>query len=1125
MAFDAVSARPRVAAHSIHDFKTLVAFLSEELGWPIDVSNPDSAAFDYEPSELGLDKVHKVKVREIRQLRPFLQGQPWGIFYLDFEPKRLPMVVLRRILGALVPKKRQSAAPAQRAVWACGDLLFVSILGESDRRTVSFAHFQDVPDGPPQLQSFSWDDRETHLFYLETENLDRLRWPRNTNDSAAWRDSWSRAFTAKHLQTIRSSKELSLELANVAKRTRALIREIYRYESKGGPLHTIHAAFGAVLIHDLDVDRFADMVAQTISYGLFSARATGQALLGVDHLESMIPNTNPFLQALFKEFAHLGGHRASRIDFDELGVRELVDLLNAADIDVILRDFGRQTGGGVEDPVVHFYESFLRNYDPEEKVERGVFYTPKPVVDFIVRSVDALLVDELECPAGLADNATMRWRERRHPRVTILDPAVGTGTFLVSAMEVVSQRTRSASQSDKGARSFVAIDDHFLKRTYGFELMMAPYTVAHMKLGLKLKELGYDFRSNERLRVFLTNTLEEAIDIPMRLFAPFLAAESEQAGEVKTNVPVTVVLGNPPYSGISANRGEWISGLLRGRLPDGTKVPSYYEVDGQPLGEKKLWLQDDYVKFMRYGQWLVERTGSGILAFITNHSYIDNPTFRGMRQQLMRAFSDIYVLDLHGNMQTREVAPDGSADENVFEIRQGVAIGLFIKRRGAPGATTVKHADLWGTRQSKYDFLRKASVGSVSWQSITPARPYYLFRPDDSEMRSEYESSGPRLTELMPVSVSGVVTARDRLVVDLDADALLDRIDDFRSRTLSDADLREKYFGGKGARQYESGDSRGWKLAAARKRLREDKHWRDRVIACCYRPFDVRPMYFVPWMVDWPRPEVMHHMTAGPNIALVVARQQSLPGEWRLLGVCDGVMESSYISNKTSEINYLFPLFLYPKNGEPGKRANFSDAFTSRLSQATGLPLDFSQASGAAVSPLDVFAYVYAVLSSTSYRARYASLLRMDFPHVPTTVDANMFRRLSELGSKLIKLNLPALRDVVPVGIEFSGRGSAVVDRGFPTFECSQPGATGRVVVNSEGQGFDGVPEAVWTYRVGAYQVAEKWLKDRRGRRLSQADQLHYRRMITAIGSSMALVKSIEDTVGAAGGWPLSSAR
>jgi len=433
----------------IRDFPTLLAYLQESLDWPIDMAEVDELTFEYQPEELGLDEECKVKIREIKHLRPFTTNQPWGVFWIEFENRQLPVIVMRRILRALVPKKRASARPADRAVWNLKDLLFISSLGETGHRRITFSHFREEKGAEPTLETFSWDDRETHFHYLKGLHLDRLRWPASTSDVEAWRRQWASAFTAGYREPIRTAKDLSEKLASLAARTRDLVRGVLKYERSDGPLHGLFESFQKVLLHDLKEDGFADMVAQTIAYGLFSARCTGQEVLGLAHLEAMVPNTNRFLKELFAELARISGHKKGQINFDDLGLSEMVDLLKNTNIEAVLEDFGRQTGGGKEDPVVHFYETFLHVYDKEQKVQRGVFYTPKPVVSFIVRSVHQILQKEFGLPDGLADTTTWRDMAERHPGlsvpagvkgdlpfVQILDPATGTATFLVEVIDV-----------------------------------------------------------------------------------------------------------------------------------------------------------------------------------------------------------------------------------------------------------------------------------------------------------------------------------------------------------------------------------------------------------------------------------------------------------------------------------------------------------------------------------------------------------------------------------------------------------------------------------------------------------------------------------------------------------------
>lgn len=487
-------------------------------------------------------------------------------------------------------------------------------------------------------------------------------------------------FLTEVIPTVNSPKELAGRMARVARLIRETILRAFRTEGAGGSLHEQMKGFRAVLLHDLDEEQFADMYAQTICYGLFAARcnARGGGPFTRQHAAHDLPRTNPFLRKLFQ---HVAGP-----DLDDephaWAVDGLAELLNRTDIGAILKDFGRSTRR--EDPVVHFYEIFLAAYDPKMREARGVYYTPEPVVSYIVRSVDHILKTDFKLANGLADASKIKIKAPGEKgttevhKVQILDPATGTGTFLHG---VVAHIFESFKRNRGMWSSYVS--EHLLPRLFGFELLMAPYAVAHMKLGLQLAETGYEFETDERLRVYLTNTLEEAHEASrMPLFTQWLAAEANEASRVKQDAPVMVVLGNPPYSGHSANTGAWIANLLRGHdTMTGAATGNYFEVDGQPLGERNpKWLNDDYVKFIRFAQWRIEQTGYGVLAFISNHGYLDNPTFRGMRQSLMETFDDIYVLDLHGNSKKKERAPDGSKDKNVFDIQQGVAICLMVKR-------------------------------------------------------------------------------------------------------------------------------------------------------------------------------------------------------------------------------------------------------------------------------------------------------------------------------------------------------------------------------------------------------------------------------------------------------------
>ncbi len=953
----------RTALARIKRFDQLIAYLRDEMGWPISrdsFEDVNDLFYDFTADELGIDPKTAAKIESIKRLRPLSPRQPWGIFFVKFERKNLPVVALRRILNQVALKKRASANSAERTAWAANDLLFVSNYGEGEERQITFAHFSQSEDKKdlPTLKVLGWNnlDTELHLDAVARELTEGLTWPTDETDAEAWREKWRSAFTLGHHEVVTTSKDLSIRLAELARAIRDRIKTALAIETDNGPLTKLMKAFRGALVHDLDIDGFADMYAQTIAYGLLSARIADPHKKTADDFAAHM-RTNPFLRELMETFLKVGGRRGKAggpgIDFDELGVSEVVELLDAANMEAVVRDFGDRNRD--EDPVMHFYELFLHEYDKQLKIQRGVFYTPHPVVSYIVRSVHELLQTEFGLADGLADTTTWGEMLEKHPGlkvppltdladekqtispdepfVQILDPATGTATFLVEVIDVIHRTlsTKWKQQRLTDAERSVAWNDyvpkHLLPRLHAFELMMAPYAIAHMKIGLKLAETGYRFVSDERARIYLTNALEPWVKQLPLLGFDALAHEAAAVNEIKRHKRFTVVIGNPPYSGISSNMSEHAQHI----------VDAYKFVDGSALNERKVWLQDDYVKFIRTAQITIDTAGVGVFGFITNHSYLDNPTFRGMRQSLMGSFSYLRALDLHGNTTRSENPPDGVTDKNVFDIQQGVAICLAT--RGGSNSD-IGHSDLWGTREVKYSWLANHSVANSGFCTLKPDSPYYFLVPQNTDYRAEYDG-GWKINEAMPLNCAGFITARDNFVVDLDKEALLARISDFANLKQSDAEIRETYFAGRGSDKYPDGDTRGWKVPAARRQVANDKKWKERVRICSYRPFDKRPVYWVDWMVDWPRPEVSQHMLAGRNIAFHVCRQ-SVSEAWAHILVARGLIDDCYVSNKSRERGYVHPLYLY--KGDEGlaignhSEPNFAPAFLRQLASALNLP-------------------------------------------------------------------------------------------------------------------------------------------------------------------------------------------
>jgi hypothetical protein len=1107
---------------ALTDFPALVAYLRDELDWPIEVEDAHEITFEYEAVELGIDPKHAVKIEAIKQVRPLVDNQPWGIFYIEFETKRLPVVVLRRILRTLVPRSRRR--DPDRPVWRMDDLLFISAQGEVGYRSISFAHFRQREGRVAELRTFSWDSRETHFYYIKNLNLEALRWPEDETDINTWREQWGQAFAVEHRYVITTSQTLAREMARHAATMRELVNDVYGLETDDGPLHQLYASFKETLLHDLTSDAFADMVAQTVAYGLFSA-ATQSGDLTYDRMVELIPSTNPFLKDLLAELTTQGV-----VDLEELGVGQLVALLRQTDIEAILQDFGRQTGGGREDPVVHFYELFLSEYDKEQKVKRGVFYTPDPVVSYIVRSVNYLLKTEFGLEDGLADISVDP--ETGEPLVQILDPAAGTGTFLAHAIDQIERTVKAKPGVDWSA--YVA--EHLLPRLNGFELMMAPYAVAHMKLGLKLRQTGYDFASGERLRVYLTNTVEEPVEAHETLaLAGFLSKEASAAARVKRQTPVTVILGNPPYSYSSRNTGEWINSLVR----------DYYQVNGHSLDERNpKGLQDDYVKFLRFGQWRIDETGGGILAMITNHGYLDNPTFNGMRQQMMQAFSEIYVLDLHGNLNKKETAPDGSKDENVFDIQQGVAICLMVRRCGTTGSARVRHADLFGLRERKYEELAYSDVQHIDWSDLEPKSPSYLFVPLNAELESEY-GVGRRVTDIMPMYSSCMNTARDSLVVDVNREELLSRI-----QMMADLSKSTKQIAGALGIK----DTGWWSFEDARKELLRTPFLENQIIKCLYRPFDRRWLFHNPDFIDRPRTEVNSHMLE-ENLSLVTTRQTKEP----FAAVATNLVCGQHKIAAVYDRSYFFPLYRYtiPESTQNTlfasertvREPNLSSRFIADVKRHLGLAWVPRGCGNLAttVGPEDVFHYGYAVFYSPTYRIRYESFLKRDFPRLPLTSNLELFHWLCTLGADLVALHL--LEDGYPAASWNQTGGAPPLQHPITTFvegvngttmgafsksTCYQDGDAphgGRVYLDTSQRKrssyFDGVPEDVWNFHIGGYQVCYKWLYDRRGKRgepgrtLTAEDIAHYKRIVVALKETIQLMGEVDEVIEAYGGWPI----
>ena len=854
-----------------------------------------------------------------------------------------------------------------------------------------------------------------------------------------------------------------------ASRLRDNVRHLMGNPVTSGKLIEVYDAVKVRLIGDLTNEGFADMYAQTLTYGLFAARYYDKSSTTFSRGEArdLLPASNPLLQQFFD---HIAGAEFEK-SLTSL-VDELCEIFRASDVHKLVHDLYRNTNlfGELEegvDPIVHFYEDFLREYDPKEKVERGVFYTPLPVVRFIVRSVNEILKNSFGATDGLADTE----QKGDQPRVQILDPAVGTGTFL---SEVI--RTVHESFAGQEARWKSYVESGLIPRLFGFELMMAPYTIAHLKLSLLLAESGASIQS--RLNVFLTNSLEPAPDIDGTLFSLIglnkgLADEAIHAGDVKKNKRLMAVIGNPPYSGESFNK-EY-KGHDVYKFEPGTKIK---------LKEKNSkWINDDYVKFIRFAEVMVEKTDEGIVGMITAHGWIENPTFRGMRRHLLQTFDEIFVLDLHGNANKKEKSPDGSADKNVFDIKQGVAILLAIKTNKKKVGTLakVKRFDLQGSRGMKFDFLKGNTIESVQWVPIVPSAPNYEFLTKDANLETAY-AKGFSVSDLFPVSSVGIVTARDHLSIRWAKEEMEPVLQDFLNEDPET--LRVKYDLGK--------DVQDWSVARAKKDVQANFDLA-RIIPISYRPFDTRWTFYTGNPNGFqvrPRAEVMKNFFNKENIGLVSLRQVKSPEGFSHILASSLLVESSYVSNKTGEIGYFSPLYLYSENGT--KVPNLDQFIVKRIEEIVGK-----------TEPQDIFDYVYAALHSPTYRTKYEVMLKRDFPRVPYPKDKKQFSALVEKGKELRLLHtmerIPSLITTCDI------KGDNIVEKAH--YEG------GKVYINTS-QYFGGVPDDIWNMYIGGYQPAQKWLKDKKGRVLLDQDLKHYQEIIAILAETRRIMAEIDELKG-----------
>ncbi len=912
-------------------------------------------------------------------------------------------------------------------------------------------------------------------------------------------------------QTIKSASKLSIMMAGKAKMLAEVIGTALHSDEENEENTTLYEQFKAfqqILINDITLKGFADLYAQTIAYGMFAARLHDSTPDDFSRRQAaeLIPKTNPFLRKLFQ---YISGYDIdSRIEWI---VDALAELFRVTDLNALLKDFGSSTQ--TQDPFIHFYETFLAEYDPRLRKSRGVWYTPEPIVNFIVRAVDDVLQTEFNLPKGLADTSKTKikqviegtaitkgrnkgkdvYREVEVHKVQILDPATGTGMFLA---EVVKQIHHKFKRQQGVWNNYV--EDHLIPRLNGFEILMASYSMAHLKLEMLLDETGYKPKVENRLNVYLTNSLEEHHPDTGTLFASWLSREANEANHIKRDNPVMVVLGNPPYSGESANKGKWIMDLME-------------DYKKEPGGKEKLkernpkWINDDYVKFLRYGQHFIEKNGEGILAFINPHGFLDNPTFRGMRWNLLKTYDKIYTIDLHGNSKKKETCPDGSKDENVFDIQQGVSINIFVKtgKKKAGELGKVYHYDLYGKRDDKYKFLRENKLKIIDYKELSNVEPNYFFVPKDFELQGKYDE-GFYVSDLFPISNVGIVTSRDNFIIDESLDVLKERLTDFRK--MDKSELISKY---------NLKENKSWKINDVKIKAGNinDNYFR----RINYRPFDSRYIYYNDNFIERSRKETMQHFLKGENIGLTLCKFFKTGNQYVHSFITNDIIESSYVSNKTSEITTLFPLYLYPDSDDilstTSREPNLEMKIVEDIASKLGLIFtDEKEDIDGTFAPIDILDYIYAVLHSPTYREKYKEFLKIDFPRVPYPENQEIFWQLVRLGGEIRQLHLLETTGLQSDFAQYPIAGGNIITRAIGNADWEITDARkqlGRIWLNDK-QYFDNIPLIAWEFYIGGYQPAQKWLKDRKSKELSYDDICHYQKMITALSETDRIMKEID---------------
>jgi hypothetical protein len=838
-------------------------------------------------------------------------------------------------------------------------------------------------------------------------------------------------------------------------------------DPEGEQLRTLHAFYRQTLMSDMSAEDFADTYAQTLIFSLFLSRLEAGPQTDVNAAWQAIPEDVPILRSAVQPLLVPGRSLPAELAW----VLEDGLHLLAATPDAVIQSIGHPAGDS-PDPILYFYEHFLAAYDHAERIRRGVYYTPRPLVDYLVNAVDDTLRDVFGKGAGLADKG-----------VSLLDPAVGTGTFPLAAAQRAIENVQRYLGT--GAKRQV-LEERVLPNFSGLELLPAPYTIAHVKFALFARDQHVRFK-DKRARIYLTNTLGDPLEKAtiggmLSLFVGGLIDEARAAEQVKHEEQILVVMGNPPYSAASHNKQDAIERLFA----------DWKQVDGKPITDARIALNDDYLKFMRWAVWkLFEQETSpkhGILAFVTNHAFINGRVHRGVRKALIDRFDDIYVFNLQGNRRT---AVKAVPDQNVFPpVKQGIAMTVYIRANTVqPPAGRVHYREMRGTRSAKYAAASSARLADADWETVKPSAPFYSFAPSSADERYD---TWPSVPTIFPVGGSGVKTERDDVVSGFGNEPLMSRM-----RVLASQDLTSDEI----VQRLNLREKNTWSVKSRRGRFSPPSD--SRIIHWLYRLFDRRLIYWDPAMMGRPAVDVMRHLLPQPygfggqrRLALVVERAGAKKVE-AIASVTRGIA----CAHATSQWCHVYPLRLAPEPQDGGWlpieeadwRENLDPVLRQRLSDCYG-PISVEQ----------VAWYVFGVLSAPAYREQFAAALAMDHPRVPFPAHRSSFDGMASLGERLGRAHLleaPATQD----GVRFIGDGSGVVE------EVRYDAEGASVWINRD-QRFAPVTPEEWGWGLG-FRPLQHFLDDRRGRQLDVEQIGMFAKAAFAVRESIELAGPLNEAL------------